>query len=483
MFAHDITPEPQESYIVSKAPKVVFLPHGNLQYSQLPPEKRAWVIENCYERLFDRVRKNEYRIGFEGSGFTIDAIAELCPRVCDKLRGLVKDGLVEPVASPYIHIMLSNIDARIGLASLKDGLDAWEKRTGVRPTLGWNPECGWADFIPEIFREAGFESLVMDGDSFLLSFQDIREATGLRFDVKGHSNKDKLFRIEEYIQDKPQFLRYLTTPSVAPNGLKLLFRSDMMANPMLWYLMGATEGVREQPIQIEEIEAILTRWKARIGDSGGFIMPFAEDAEYIGSSAYFYVKQFGQARFFEPEPDSVTRFCQMLDLARRVGYELATPTEAMKSAGKPIENPRIAEVENGIAWHGGTAKAWTNTSQARIFDPVCRMVFEGILSVAKRAKIDLMKDEGFSQKTLRKALRKVTAAYVSDSRWPPAPTSPGRFNVKESLDDLFAANDALGDAMQTLGLTAERSLYSPQLMRTQIEAIQNELYALKYFGE
>ena len=169
----------------------------------------------------------------------------------------------------------------------------------------------------------------------------------------------------------------------------------------------------------------------------------------------------------------------MLDLARQVGYELATPSEAMDAAGKPIENPKIVEVENGIAWHGGTAKAWTNTSQARILDPVSRMVFEGILVVAKRAKIDLMKDEG----PLRKALRKVTAAYVSDSRWPPAPTSPGRFNVKESIDDLLAANDAIGEAMQAKGLAAERSLYSPQLMRTQIEAIQDELYALKYFGE
>jgi hypothetical protein len=464
---------------VSLSPKVVFLPHGNLQYSQLPPEKRGWVVENCYEKLFDRVREKEYKIGFEGSGFTIDAIAELSPRVCEKLRGLVQDGLVEPVASPYIHIMLSNIDARIGLASLRDGLDAWEKHTGLRPKLGWNPECGWADFIPEIFHEAGFESLVMDGDSFLLSFAEIRDATGLKFDVKGHSNKDKLFRIEEYIQDKPEFLQYLTTPSVAPNGLKLMFRSDMMANPMLWYLMGATEGVRENPIQIEEIADILTRWKDRIGRTGGFIMPFAEDAEYIGSSAYFYVKQFGQARFFEPEPDSVTRFCEMLDLARELGYELSTPTEAMNAAAKTIENPKIVEVENGIAWHGGTAKAWTNTSQARILDPVCRMVFEGILTVAKRAKFNLMCDEG----PLRQALRKVTAAYVSDSRWPPAPTSPGRFNVAESIDDLIAANDAIGEAMRGHNLQAERSLYSPQLMLTQIEAVRDELFALNYFGE
>ncbi|MBN1942214.1 MAG: glycoside hydrolase family 57 [Phycisphaerae bacterium] len=463
---------------MSQAPKIVFLPHGNLQYSQLPPEKRGWVIENCYERLFDLVAKKEYKIGFEASGFTVDAIAELNPRVMKKLRDLIAAGQVEPVASPYIHMMLSNIDPQIGLLSLVEGREAWRRNTGVTPSLGWNPECGWASYIPEIFREAGFESLVMDGDSFFLSFPEIRQAAGLQFDVKGHSNKDKLFRIEDYIADKPQFLRYLTNPSVAPNGLKLLFRSDMLANPMLWRLMGATEGVREQPVQIEEIEDILKRWKDRIERTGAFVMPFAEDAEYIGSSAYFYVKQFGQARFFEPEPESVTRFEQMLDLARQVGYELATPSEAL-AAGEAIENSQIVEVENGVAWHGGTAKAWANTPHARILDPVCRMIYEGICTVAAETGKTVRTLEG----PLKLALRRVTAAYVSDSRWPPAPTSPGRFNVRESLDDLFAANDALGEAMEKAGLATKRSLYSPQLMRTQIQAAEAELESLSYFGE
>ena len=34
-------------------PKIIFLPHANIQYSQLKPEKRQWVMKNCYEKLFD----------------------------------------------------------------------------------------------------------------------------------------------------------------------------------------------------------------------------------------------------------------------------------------------------------------------------------------------------------------------------------------------------------------------------------------------
>ena len=85
--------------------------------------------------------------------------------------------------------------------------------------------------------------------------------------------------------------------------IKKILDLGRQANLLLWYLMGATEGVRKEKVQKEEIQQMYERWLDRVKEYGSFIMPYAEDAEYIGSSAYFYVKQFNQARFFEPEPD------------------------------------------------------------------------------------------------------------------------------------------------------------------------------------
>lgn len=460
-------------------PGIIFMPHGNLQYSQLPPERRAWVVRESYQRLFELVRDGDYRIAFEASGWSLDLMSEQTPDVLKLLRDLIAAGQVEPVASPHIHVMLPNIDAEVGLESLKHGLDTWERLTGVRPETGWNPECGWADFIPDIFRAAGFKRLVMDADSYFLSYPEIREVTGLRYDVRGHSNKNQLFKIEEYIQDKPEYLRYLTNLSIAPNGLELIFRSDCMANPMLWYLMGATEGMRETPVALEEIRAILQRWYKHALATGHFVMPYAEDAEYIGTSAYFYVKQFNQARFFEPEPESVTRFKALLELARETGFELTTPSLAAAEKTERIDNDRILCIENGAAWHGGTAKAWANTSWSRTLDPVCRNVLDGIRTIARLQGRGLGEVDG----SLRNALRAVTSAYVSDSRWPPLPTTPGRFNVRETLDDLRAANAAMSLAMQEAGVTEQRGLYSPRLMETQIQAIDDELMGMSFFGE
>jgi hypothetical protein len=455
-------------------PKAILMPHANIQYSQLRPELRPWVIRNCYEKLFDLVEAQGYVIAFEASGKTIDTMAEQVPEALQKLNRLIRAGQIEPVASPYIHFMLSNVPPEVCLDSLRYSLDTWEKQTGFRPAVGWNPECGWASYIPQVYREAGFQALVMDADSFLLSFPDIRQATGLRYDVEGHSNKSQLFRIEEYIRDKPEYLRYITNPSVDAGGLKLIFRSDCMANLLLWYLMGATEGMRKRPVNQDDVREMLRTWKGYAERTGSFLMPYAEDAEYIGSTAYFYVKQCNQARFFEPAPDSIRRFADIAGILREEGFELSRPSDVLQ--GPLLKNPYLNRIENGVAWHGGTAKAWTNTDFSRILDPVCRSVLEGIHAVERASG-------GRANPALRTAMHDLESAWVSDSRWPPEPTSPGRFNVQESVDDLYRANAALQKGMDAAGLSEELALYSPGLMYTQIQAAEKRLNGLHYFGE
>ena len=297
---------------------IIFMPHGNLQYSQLPIEKRAWVSRESYDKIFDISERLGIKIAFEASGETLEIVASETPEVMEKLIRGIKEGRIEPVASPQTHIMLGNIDSEIGYRSLVEGLNTWERLTGVRPVTGWNPECSWNSYIVDIYKRAGFKTLIADADSYFLStVEGVREKTGLKFDVRGHSNKNELFKLEDIVAGSDDLLRKFTHANVLPNGLKVILRSDMLCNIMLWYLMGATEGNRPNPVTIEEVKEVLSKWQARIKDKGGFLMPYAEDAEYVGTTAYFYVKQFGQARFFESEPDSVTRFEQILTPQRK----------------------------------------------------------------------------------------------------------------------------------------------------------------------
>ena len=77
----------------------------------------------------------------------------------------------------------------------------------------------------------------------------------------------------------------------------------------------------------------------------------------------------------------------------------------------------------------------------------------------------------------------MASAWVSDSRWPPQPTTPGRFNVQESIADLYEANEALARSMKNLGLEKEKALYSPGLMKSQIRCAEQKLMKMSYFGE
>ena len=55
--------------------------------------------------------------------------------------------------------------------------------------------------------------------------------------------------------------------------------------------------------------------------------------------------------------------------------------------------------------------------------------------------------------------------------------------MRESLDDLYLANECILRAMINGGIKEKQSLYSPELMKTQIKAIDEKLMEMKYFGE
>ena len=84
-------------------------------------------MKNCYEKLFDLVRDNQYKIGFEASGKTLDEIERLAPEVMEKLKALILDGQVEPVASPYTHLMMGNVPREGAVHTLLRSLDTWER--------------------------------------------------------------------------------------------------------------------------------------------------------------------------------------------------------------------------------------------------------------------------------------------------------------------------------------------------------------------
>ena len=144
-----------------------------------------------------------------------------------------------------------------------------------------------------------------------------------------------------------------------------------------------------------------------------------------------------------------------------------------------FENDLTDRIENGVAWHGGTAKAWLNTDFSRILDPVCISLLNGVKAVMNA----LNQNFDSLDKHLDNAMRAIADAWVSDSRWPPAPTSPGRFNVEESISAMYLANEEIEKSMIANGISEKKSLYSATLMKSQIAGIEKILNNATYFGE
>jgi hypothetical protein len=48
---------------------------------------------------------------------------------------------------------------------------------------------------------------------------------------------------------------------------------------------------------------------------------------------------------------------------------------------------------------------------------------------------------------------------------------------------MYLANDCIAKAMEKAGIAEKRGLYSPNLMKTQIKAIDDLLMSKDYFGE
>ena len=243
--------------------------------------------------------------------------------------------------------------------------------------------------------------------------------------------------------------------------MKLIFRSDMMANLMLWYLMGATEGVREAPVDGAEIRGMLNRWKGRSPQpaASSCLMPRMRNTSDLG----LLLRQAVLPRPLSSNRNrrASTAFRPLWDTALESVTNAPAVRAARRRGGNPGDSGNRERGKRRSFGNGGTAKAWLNTPQ-----PGFSIRFAGRSSTACWPLQTTSPRPVRASPLPPKRLRLLTSAYVSDARWPPAPTSPGRFNVREAVNDLYAANEALAEAMESAGIAEQRSFLLASLMHT-----------------
>lgn len=423
--------------------KYISIFHANLNYAFLEPPKYEQVIRASYGTIIDGHAKigPEAKYVFEASGYTIEVMAERAPDILRKLRQAIESGQCEFMGAPYAHPIMANIPEEDGAWSCEFSQRAYEKHLGRRFSSWWNPECTWMQYVPRAFAKAGARYLTLDFESYMncnnKDYAWVERNRGTDIYWGGH--------LPWY--DLDPNCPYLHRPfkNVVP-GLDGFCRSDRLVGKYLGYFLGKTS--------LDDFLANVRYWS---GDREvGATVIVADDAEYCGTTGYYYVKYYRDySRSFEIKPDAPEKLDAMLRGVLRLG-ELITFEEACTTI-EPVAEPFF--VEDRYAWHRTYSDCWAGTPEARALDPELAALRKEYKTYCQPITEGTHRDQ-FQELTSRFWFHMTNSAN-SDGRWPPPPAVTCEFNRQWVRREIDATKDALADlrrAIAGIPLPAEPDL-------------------------
>jgi hypothetical protein len=209
-------------------------------------------------------------------------------------------------------------------------------------------------------------------------------------------------------------------------------RSDRLVGKYVSYFLGR--------ISLEEYMGAIKKWTGK-KDKGATII-IADDAEYTGTTGYFFVKYFRDySKSFAVDPGAAEKLEKLINAVLEIG-EMVTFKEACDM--EPVEEPFY--VEDRYAWHRTYADAWAGTPEARAWDP--------ILSDMRKEYKDnyqaILESNDKYRPLVEKFWFHMTNSANSDGRWPPPPAETCPFNREWVLDEIAATKKALSEIKETI---------------------------------
>jgi len=407
--------------------KYVAIYHANLNYAFLIPENYERVIRSSYEVIIDgHTKYPDAKYVFEASGYTIDQMAKLTPDVLAKLRDAIDRGECEFMGAPYSHPIMANIPEEDAYWSCEFAQRTYEKHLGARAESFWNPECTWMQHVPRAFRRAGVKYLTLDFESYMTC--NDRDYGWVERNRAHDMNWGGHLPWYDLDPDCPHLHRPFR--DIVP-GLHGFTRSDRLIGKYLGYFRG-------DKVTLDELIDNLKHWS---GTKDGATVFIADDAEYCGTTGYYYVKYYGDySRSFDVDPSAAGLLDALLKRVLEVG-PMATFKEACETI-PPVDEPFF--VEDRFAWHRTYADAWAGTPEAKRWEPVLeemrreyrekyQPIVEAPESIAKYK--DLVERYWFH----------VTNSANSDGRWPPPPQVTCAFNRDWVENEIAETKKALAD--------------------------------------
>jgi hypothetical protein len=315
-------------------------------------------------------------------------------------------------------------------------MNTYKKHLGMMPITAWNPECCWNEDIPKIYRDTGFQIMSLDWDSYLISTRP--EVAAVERDDDKTRKDGSHMPWYDIDPDTPT----LHKPVKIIDGMTGVFRSDRVSAQTLYYLMSTSpipvDDTQKKSVKLESLLETIDHWSGKKKE--GFLICYAEDAEYMGTTGYFFLKHFGKHQVFDDNPDASRLLTDYLNALLERG-DLGRVDEIVEE-GPILEDEKI-NIEKDMAWHRTYATAWAKTPSALACDPYCKLISDQLKEM--KSKICTQEEELL----YNKAWFHLICAENSDGRWPPYPKKPGNFNVYYIWDQLAKSQQAISQLTGT----------------------------------
>ena len=141
--------------------------HGNLSFSYIPTDLYGQIIERCYWPLLEIIQHQKVPFGIELPAFTLQMINRIDPRWVRKLAELWENGYCQFIGSGYIQSIMPLIPYEANLKNLHYGNEVYKNLLGKAPNMAFVNEQVFSQSLPEIYRSANYESLIVNWDSAL----------------------------------------------------------------------------------------------------------------------------------------------------------------------------------------------------------------------------------------------------------------------------------------------------------------------------
>jgi hypothetical protein len=322
---------------------------------------------------------------------------------------------------------MANIPEEDGYWSCEFSQRSYQRHLGFRAESFWNPECTWMQYVPRTFRKAGYKYATLDFESFMISSD---KEYGW---IERNRTRDIGWGGNLPYFDLDPDCKFLHQPfrDVVP-GLHGMCRSDRLIGKYVSYFLNR--------IPLESYMESITKWSGTKNKGATIII--ADDAEYTGTTGYFFVKHYRDySRSFSVDPGAAEKLDKLVKAVLKLG-EFCTFKEACDM--EPVEEPFY--VEDRMAWHRTYADAWAGTPEAKAWDPI----LADLRKEYKDKYQPILESDKKYQPLVEEFWYHMTNSANSDGRWPPPPAVTCPFNRDWVLDEIEATRKTLKKIADTV---------------------------------